>query len=341
MSLPTRKIGDSKVTAIGFGAMGIAAFYSTTLSEEDRMKLLDALYESGCTNWDTADCYGDSEVSIGKWFKRTGKRDEIFLATKFGLGANLPDRMVCADPEYVPKAIDKSLERLGVDHVDLWYLHRPDPLVPIELTVRAMADQVKAGKTKYIGLSEVSAATLRRAHAVHPISAVQVEYSPFTLDIEDEKIGLLKAARELGVTVVAYSPLGRGLLTGKIRSPADLAADDARLYMPRFSEENFPKMLAVVDGIQAIAKKYDATPGQVTLAWMLAQGDDIIPIPGTTRIPNMLENVGSLKVNLSQEDVDEIRRLAVKADQTMSPRYPADWQALSLADTPALEEAKA
>ncbi|KAI0832053.1 Aldo/keto reductase [Trametes gibbosa] len=341
MSLPTRKIGDSKVTALGFGAMGIAAYYATTLSDEDRMKLLDALYESGCKNWDTADVYNDSEVSIGQWFKRTGKRDEIFLATKLGLAAGLPNRMVCADPEYVPQAIDNSLSRLGVSHVDLWYLHRPDPLVPIELTVRAMADQVKVGKVKYLGLSEVSAATLRRAHAVHPIAAVQVEYSPFTLDIEDEKIGLLKTARELGITVVAYSPLGRGLLTGKIRSPADLAADDARSYMPRFSKENFPKILNVVDGIQAVAKKYDATPGQVTLAWLLAQGDDIIPIPGTTRIPNLEENVASLKLKLSSDDVDEIRRLAANADQTIGPRYPEDWQALSLGDTPALGESKA
>ncbi|KAI0634752.1 Aldo/keto reductase [Trametes polyzona] len=337
MPLPTRKIGDRNVTAIGFGAMGIAAIYATAIPEEERFKLLDAVYESGCTNWDTADAYGDSEVSIGKWLKRTGKRNEIFLATKFGFAARIPGRLVCGDPEYVPKAIDASLARLGVDYVDLWYLHRADSTVPIELTVRAMAEQVKAGKVKHIGLSEVSAATLRRAHAVHPIAAIQVEYSPFTLYIEDEKFAVLKTARELGVAIVAYSPLGRGLLGGKIRSPDDLPEGDLRRTYPRFSKENFPKVLKVVDGIQEIAKKYNATPGQVTLAWLLAQGDDIIPIPGTTRIANMKENLGALELKLSPEDVAEIRNLAEAAQSTLGPRYPPQFQNLSLVDTPPLE----
>ncbi|EIW51647.1 Aldo/keto reductase [Trametes versicolor FP-101664 SS1] len=336
MSSMSRKIGGSQVSAIGFGAMSVAGLYSQALSDEDKMNLLDAVHANGCNFWDTADAYGDSEVVLGKWFKRTGKRDDVFLATKFGAAAGIPGRMVCGDPEYVPKAIDKSLERLGVDYIDLWYLHRADSTVPIELTVGAMAEQVKAGKVKYLGLSEISAATLRRAHAVHPIAAVQVEYSPFTLDIEDEKIGLLKAARELGVAVVAYSPLGRGLLTGRFRSPDDLPKDDPRHIFPRFSAENFPNILKVVDGVQAIATKYGATPGQVTLAWLRAQGDDIIPIPGTTRIANLKENTESLKVQLSQDDVDEIRKLAVAADKTLAPRYPAKWLALLYADTPAL-----
>ncbi|KAI0634753.1 Aldo/keto reductase [Trametes polyzona] len=339
MSLQKRTIGDAQVAAIGYGAMGIARSYSSALPDlEERMKFLDAVYESGCTMWDTADVYHDSEATIAKWLRRTGKRDELFLATKFGLASGLPGRLVCADPEYVPKAIDASLGRLGVDYIDLWYLHRADPTVPIELTVRAMAEQVKAGKVKYLGLSEVSASTLRRAHAVHTIAAVQVEYSPFTLQIEDEKIALLKTARELGVTIVAYSPLGRGLLTGNVRSLADLDENDPRRIFPHFSEENFPNIVKIVDGIRAIAEKHNTTPGQVTLAWLLAQGDDIIPIPGTTHISNLKDNMNSLKLRLPQEDVDEIRRLAVAANKKGGPRHPPQWEALTFVDTPALEE---
>ncbi|KAI9062200.1 Aldo/keto reductase [Trametes sanguinea] len=333
MALPTRKIGQDDVTAIGYGAMGIAAFYGPRLPDEERLKILDAVYESGCRNWDTADMYGDSEVLIGKWLKKTGKRSEIFLATKFGFAHGIPNRAICGDPEYVPKALAKSLDRLGVDSVDLWYLHRADE----KLTVRAMAEQVKAGKVKYIGLSEVSADTLRRAHKVHPIAAVQVEYSPFALDIEDEQIGLLKAARELGVKIVAYSPVGRGLLTGKIKSPDDLPEDDGRRNFPRFSKENFPKVLRVVDSIKAIAVKYNATPAQVCLAWLLAQGDDIIPIPGTTKVANLKENLGALNVKLAPQDIEEIRKIAVVADKTVGPRYYASGMKLLFVDTPPLE----
>ncbi|OBZ77664.1 Aldo-keto reductase yakc [NADP(+)] [Grifola frondosa] len=232
-TLPTRKIGNANVTAIGFGAMGISAYYGRPMSDEEGLKLLDAVYESGCTNWDTSDVYNDNELLLGKWFKKTGKRNEIFLATKFSLAHGDPNRAVNGDPEYVPKALEKSLSRLGVEYVDLYYSHRVDQTVPIELTVGAMAKLVHAGKVKYIGLSECSSETLRRAHAVHPIAAVQVEYSPFTLDVEDEKIGLLKTARELGVTIVAYSPIGRGLITGKYKGPEDFAEDDFRRTVPR------------------------------------------------------------------------------------------------------------
>ncbi|KAI0654896.1 Aldo/keto reductase [Cubamyces menziesii] len=341
MSLPTRKIGERDVTAMGYGAMGIAAFYGTPLPDEERFKILDAVYANGCTNWDTADAYADSEILIGKWFKKTGKRNEIFLATRFGFvmgGGSTPSMNIRADPEYVPQALNKSLERLGVDQIDLWYLHRADRNVPIELTVRAMAEQVKAGKVKYLGLSEVSAETLRRAHAVHPISALQVEYSPFALDIEDEKVGLLKTARELGITIVAYSPVGRGLLTGKIKSPDDLEENDGRRYLPRFSKENFPKVLQVVDSIKVIAEKYNATPAQVCLAWLLAQGDDIIPIPGTTRVANLKENLGALNLKLAPEDIAEIRKIAVIADKTVGPRYHAAAMQLIQCDTPPLKE---
>ncbi|THG93159.1 hypothetical protein EW026_g8001 [Hermanssonia centrifuga] len=199
MSHPTRKIGNDAVTAIGYGAMGIAAFYGSVEPDEERIKFLDELYASGCTNWDTANVYGDSEVLLGNWFKSTGKRNDIFLATKFGITREA-DRPVNGEPEYVKKCMDESLLRLGVESVDLYYLHRPDPSVPIEKTVGAMAELVAAGKTRYIGLSECSATAIRRAHAVHPIAAIQVEYSVFTLDIEDPQIDVLRTARELGIT---------------------------------------------------------------------------------------------------------------------------------------------
>ncbi|KAI0634754.1 Aldo/keto reductase [Trametes polyzona] len=316
--------------------MGIAAFYGKLLPDEERLKILDAGYENGCTNWDTADMYGDSELLIGKWLKKTGKRNEIFLATKFGFAHGIPDRMVCGEPDYVPKAIDKSLERLGVDSVDLWYLHRADPAVPIELTVRAMAEQVKAGKVKYLGLSEISSSTLRRAHAVHPITAIQVEYSPFALDIEDEKIELLKTARELGVAVIAYSPVGRGLLTGKIQSPDDLEEDDRRRLMPRFSKESFPNILRLVDGVKAVAAKYNATPAQVCLAWLLAQGDDTIPIPGTTKVSNLKENLAAVNLKLDAEDIAGIRKIAEEADKTLGDRYYKLGMQLLFCETPPL-----
>ncbi|KAI0674615.1 Aldo/keto reductase [Trametes maxima] len=336
--LPTRKIGGEDVTGIGYGAMGIAAIYGDKLSDDERFKVLDTLYELGCTNWDTADIYLDSEDTIGQWFKRTGKRSEIYLATKFGFTYTDPTRPVNGDPAYVRQAIEKSLKRLGVDYVDLYYLHRVDTSVPIEITVRAMAELVKEGKVKHIGLSEVSGNTLRRAHAVHPIAAVQVEYSPFTLDIEDEKIGLLKTARELGVAIVAYSPLGRGLLTGRYKSPDDLPPNDWRRKVPRYSKENFPNILKLCDGLAELGKKHNATAGQIALAWLLAQGDDIIPIPGTTKIANLKENLGALSIKLSPDDVEEVRKKALAADATQGDRYPPDGVALLFADTPPLKE---
>ncbi|KAI9062185.1 Aldo/keto reductase [Trametes sanguinea] len=337
MPLPTRKIGTSNVSAIGYGAMGIAAFYGKPMPDEERFKVLDAVYESGCTFWDTADRYLDSEELIGKWFKRTGKRDEIFLATKFGIVTD-PDRAVNGTPEYAVQALNASLKRLGTDHVDLWYLHRADPKVPIELTVRAMAEQVKAGKVKYIGLSEVSEKTLRRAHAVHPISALQVEYSPFTLDIEDPKVGLLKAARELGIAIIAYSPLGRGLITGRYKGPEDFEEGDFRRQVPRYSKENFPNILKLADGLKKIGEKYNATAGQVALAWLLAQGEDVIPIPGTTKIPNLKENLDAIRIKLAPEDIQEVRKIANEADAAKGPRYPPRLYAFLFADTPPLQE---
>jgi aryl-alcohol dehydrogenase-like predicted oxidoreductase len=335
MSLPTRKIGDTEVSSIGYGAMGISAYYGTTEPDEERFKVLDAAHAKGCTFWDTADVYADSEDLIGNWFKRTGKRNDIFLATKFGFRSE-PGRLIDGRPEYVKQAFEKSLSRLGVDHIDLYYLHRADTTVPIEHTVGAMAELVKAGKVKYLGLSECSAATLRRAHAVHPISAVQVEYSPFTLDIEDEQVGLLKAARELGITIVAYSPLGRGLLTGQFKSPDDFEENDFRRAIPRYSKENFPKILKLAEGLKRIGEKYGATAGQVALAWLLAQGDDIIPIPGTKKIKYLEENLVAAKIQLTPTDLNDVRAEAKMADTSNGPRYPVGMGELLFANTPEL-----
>ncbi|KAI0063915.1 Aldo/keto reductase [Artomyces pyxidatus] len=329
--LATRKIGSTDVTAIGYGAMGIAAFYGDALPDEERFKILDAVYESGCTNWDTADLYKDSEDLIGAWFKRTGKRDEIFLATKFGLGSPT-GRAVDGRPEYVREAFEKSLRRLGVEKVDLYYLHRPDSTVSIEHTVAAMAELVKEGRVTYLGLSEVSAATLRRAHAVHPISAIQVEYSPFTLDIETNAV--LQTARELGVAIVAYSPLGRGLLTGKYNGPEDFSEDDFRRRVPRYSKANFPKILKLASDLKAVGARHGASSGQVALAWLLAQGPDVIPIPGTRNVKYLEENLGAVNVHLTLEDVEQVRRIAQEADSFEEGRYPPGLQELLFADTP-------
>jgi aryl-alcohol dehydrogenase-like predicted oxidoreductase len=315
--------------------MGISAFYGAVESDEERFKVLDAAYENGCTFWDTADVYMDSEDLLGKWFKRTGKRNDIFLATKFGI-ARQEARPVNGSPEYVKTACDKSLKRLGVDQIDLYYLHRSDPTTPIEITVGAMAELVKEGKVKYLGLSECSANDLRRACRVHPISAIQVEFSPFCLDIEYEEIGLLKAARELGVAVIAYSPLGRGLLTGQYRSPDDFEEGDFRRMVPRFSKENFPNVLKIADGFKEMGQKHGASAGQIALSWILAQGNDFIPIPGTKKIKYLKENLDSVNVKLSKEELQAVRDLCEKADAHNGERYPAGMSGLLYKDTPPL-----
>ncbi|KAH9970179.1 Aldo/keto reductase [Lactifluus volemus] len=331
--LPTRKVGETEVSAIGYGAMGISSYYGAAAPDEERFKLLDAVYEAGCTNWDTADVYGDSEELIGKWLKRTGKRNEIFLATKFGAGAP-SGKMIDGSPAYVKEACNKSLGKLGVGYIDLFYAHRPDPTIPIEHTVGAMAELVKEGKVKHIGICECNGETLRRAHKVHPVAAIQVEYSPFTLDAEDPEIEVLQAARELGVTVYAYSPLGRGLLTGKYRSPDDFEEGDLRRIIPRYSKENFPNVLKVVEEIKQIGERHGATAGQATLAWLLAQGPHIIPIPGTRNVKYLNENLGSLKIALSSDEVQEIRDIARRADSVLGERFPAAMLETSYKSTP-------
>ncbi|KAH7175992.1 NADP-dependent oxidoreductase domain-containing protein [Dactylonectria macrodidyma] len=339
--LPTRPLGRNgpQVPRLGLGLMGISVFYGAAKPEAERIGLLDKAYEVGEYFWDTADMYGDSEDLIGRWLKANpDKRDDIFLATKF---ANKPAAdgsfIIDSTPEYCLSACDRSLERLGVSSVDLYYCHRLDQKTPIELTVRAMVQLKEAGKIKHLGLSECSAESLRRAHAVHPITAVQMEYSPFSLEIESQQFKLLETARELGVAVVAYSPLGRGILSGTLRSHADFGPGDFRAFLPRFSEENFPKNIAIVERIGDIAKGKGLTPSQLTLAWLLAQGDDIFPIPGTTRAERLVENLASCKVDLSDEE-KRVMRKEIDDAEVAGGRYPDAFSKASFADTPALEE---
>ena len=247
----------------------------------------------------------------------------MFLATKFGgvFDPKTQSYSIRGDAEYVHQACEKSLQRLGIDSINLYYVHRIDKTVPIEETMNALKELVKAGKIKYIGLSECSSDTLRRAYAAHPVACVQIEYSPFSLDIERDDIGLLKTCRELDVTIVCYSPLGRGMLTGQYKSPDDFEENDFRKIVPRFSKENFPKNLKLVEELTVIAKRKGCTPGQLTLAWILAQGNDFIVIPGTTKIKNLEENVAAAQIRLNTEEIKEIREACEKAD-VAGERYP-------------------
>ncbi|KAI1482552.1 Aldo/keto reductase [Daldinia eschscholtzii] len=332
------------VPRIGFGAMGLSLGYGKPMPDEQRLELLDHAHSIGETFWDTSDFYGDSEDLIGKWFSRTGKRSDIFLATKFG-GIRLGEAGFGfrGDAEYVREACEKSLKRLGVDYIDLWYPHRLDGSTPVEHIVAEMVKMKEQGKIRYIGLCEVSAATLRRAHAVHPISAVQVEYSPFTTDIEDPQTNLLATCRELGVAVVAYSPLSRGLLSGRIKSPSDFEPDDVRRRYPRFSPENFPKNIALVEALRAVAAEKGSTTtttttaAQLALAWLLSQGDDIFPIPGTTRIASLEENCAAASISLSAGEVARIRSL-VETASCRGARYPPEHALALFADTPLPED---
>ncbi|THW63584.1 Aldo/keto reductase, partial [Aureobasidium pullulans] len=259
------------VTRLGYGLMGLSCFYGPPKPDHERLAILDAVFEQGCRFWDTADCYTDT-----KWFSlNPEKRSKIFLATKVGFRFDNGEMNIDSSPGYVIKATKKSLSRLGVEYIDLLYAHRVDKTTPIEKTMEAMKQLKKQDKIRHIGLSEVSSETLRRACRVEKVDAVQVEYSPFSLDIESEQIGLLKTARELGVAIVAYAPLGRGMLGGNIRSNSDLSDDDTRKSSPRFSEENFPKNLKLVDTLTSIAEKKNITASQLTLSWLLAQGDDV------------------------------------------------------------------
>jgi aryl-alcohol dehydrogenase-like predicted oxidoreductase len=306
MTLQQRTLGSTSpltVSALGLGCMGMSEFYGTG-DEQTGIATIQRALDLGVTFLDTADMYGPftNEQLVGKAV--AGRRDEIQLATKFG-NERRPDGTrvgINGSPEYVRSACDASLQRLGVDHIDLYYQHRVDQTVPIEETVGAMAELVAAGKVGHLGLSEASVATIRRAHATHPITALQTEYSLFTRDLEDE---ILPTIRELGIGLVPYSPLGRGLLTGAITSEDALADDDSRrtAYFPRFQGEALDANLALVARIREIADTKGCTPGQLALAWVMAQGGDVVPIPGTKRIPYLEENVGAAAVELSAEDI--------------------------------------
>ncbi|OIW24650.1 aldo-keto reductase, putative [Coniochaeta ligniaria NRRL 30616] len=328
------------VPRIGFGAMGMGfpgSRKSTPIPDPERLALLDHAYELGCTFWDMSDAYGDVEVIVGKWLAlNPEKRKNVFLASKFG-AIMLPNGFTFrGDAAYVSEAVEKSLARLGVDYIDLYYPHRVDGSTPIELIVAELVKLKEQDKIRHIGLSEVSSTTLRRAHTVHPIAAVQMEYSVFSTEIEDPQHNLLVTCRELGVAVVAYSPLSRGLLNGRLQGPGSFDEGDIRRFYPRFSQDNFPKNMELVHAIETIANSKGVTVGQVALAWLLAQGDDIFPIPGTITPKYIDENVAAMHVELTLEEAQHIRDLVTEAS-VFGDRWPAQHALGLFADTPALE----
>lgn len=310
--MANRKLGSNgpEVFPIGLGCMslGIADVYTSSLKgEEEAVALIRHALDLGVTMLDTANIYGDSEIKVGRALE--GRRSDAVLATKFGIvsAGGFANERADGTPDYLRRCLDESLRRLNVDHIDLYYQHRIDPNTPIEETVGALSDLVRQGKIGHIGLSEVAPATLRRAHAVHPIAAVQVEYSLFSREPEDE---LLPLMRELGTALVAYSPLGRGFLGGRFRSPDDLAADDWRRNNPRFQGENFARNLALADRVGEIAQEKDCTSSQLALAWLLAQGEDIIPIPGTSSAERLAQNVAAAEIRLTAADLEHIEEAA-------------------------------
>ncbi len=322
--MKTRTLGRNgpTVSALGLGCMGMSMSYGIRVDDASAIGVIHHALDRGVTLLDTSDMYGPhtNEALLGKAI--AGKREQVFLATKFGFvfepGQARPSG-VSGRPEYVRASLDASLKRLGTDHIDLYYQHRIDPNVPIEDTVGEMARAVDAGKVRFLGLSEAAPATLRRAHAVHPITALQTEYSLWSRDPESNEV--FKTVRELGIGFVPYSPLGRGFLTGAIRSPDDFDADDNRRNHPRFQGANFAANLALVDKVKAIAADKGVTPGQLALAWVLAQGDDLVPIPGTKRIAYLDENLGALEITLSARDLAAIEAV-FPTGAASGTRYP-------------------
>jgi aryl-alcohol dehydrogenase-like predicted oxidoreductase len=311
--------GGPAVSELGLGCMGMSAFYGAADEGEARATIARAL-DLGCNFLDTSDMYGPytNEILVGSAI--SGRRDEVFLATKFGIKLvkedNLIDRIIDGRPEYVREACDASLKRLGVDHIDLYYQHRVDPHTPIEETVGAMSELVTAGKVRYIGLSEAGAQTIRRAHSVHPVTALQTEYSLWTRDVEGE---ILPTLEELGIALVAYAPLGRGFLSGRFSSPDELDEDDYRRHGPRFTGENLEANLELAARVRELAQERHITPAQLALAWVLHHGEHIVPIPGTKRVRYLEENLAAADVALSDAEVEEIAQALPPA---AGERYP-------------------
>jgi aryl-alcohol dehydrogenase-like predicted oxidoreductase len=329
--MKTRQLGRQGLTVseLGLGCMGLSDFYSSSrATEAQAISLIHRALELGVTFLDTADAYGPhtNERTVGKALQ--GRRDSVVLATKFGIvrEPGSPIRGINGSPDYVRTACEASLKRLGVEVIDLYYQHRVDPKVPIEETVGAMAGLVAQGKVRYLGLSEAAPSTLRRAHKVHPISALQSEYSLWSRDPEDE---VLPTVRELGVGFVPYSPLGRGFLAGRFHKIDDLAADDWRRESPRFQGENFAKNLAVLGEINQIAEEKGCTPSQLALAWLLAQGADIVPIPGTTNPARLEENLAAPQVTLSKKELQRIEAVAPQGVAAGQRYHPGMMQLLN------------
>jgi len=312
-----------KASSIGLGCMsiGIADVYTSSVQDDAKaIELIHRALDLGVNFLDTANIYGDSEIKVGKAL--AGRRDDAVLATKFGIVLDSPlhNRAIDGSPEHVRRSCDLSLRRLAVDHIDLYYLHRVDPNVPIEETVGAMAELVRAGKVRHLGLSEAAPETVRRAHSVHPIAAIQTEYSLFSREPED---ALLPVLRELGIALVAYSPLGRGFLGGRFRSVNDLAPGDWRRSNPRFQGEQFEKNFATADRLREVAEEKHCTPAQLALAWLLNRHNDVIPIPGTSSLSRLEENIRAAEIRLNSEDLDRIEQ-ALPKGAVVGDRYAAE-----------------